>query len=72
MDNNSKSLLMSEFRWFESHESPLRTALCKELGEYKLGTVITCHCGNKSVCEISSLVDIPRSTVLGVIAKWKH
>lgn len=41
-----------------------------ELSEFKHGTVVGCHFCNKSVCEISSLLDIPRSTVSGIIGKW--
>ena len=34
--------------------------------------MIGCHLGNKSSCEISSLLNIPQSTVSGIITKWKR
>ncbi|CAI9561486.1 unnamed protein product [Staurois parvus] len=43
-----------------------------ELSEFKSGTVIGCHLCNKSIREISLLLNIPRSTVRGVITKWKQ
>lgn len=49
-----------------------RMGRSKELTEFERGTVIGCHRCNKSVREISSLLDIPRSTVSGIIAKWKR
>ncbi|CAI9539319.1 unnamed protein product [Staurois parvus] len=44
----------------------------QELTEFKRGTVIGCHLCNRSICEISLLLNIPRSTVSGVITKWKE
>ncbi|CAI9546450.1 unnamed protein product [Staurois parvus] len=44
----------------------------QELSEFKRGTVIGCHLCNKSICEISLLLNIPRSTVSGIIRKWKQ
>ena len=44
----------------------------KELSELERGAVIRCHHCNKSACEVSSLLDVPRSTVSGVIEKWKR
>ncbi|CAI9604463.1 unnamed protein product [Staurois parvus] len=41
----------------------------QELSEYKHGTVIGCHLCNKSIREISLLLNIPRSTVSGIITK---
>ncbi|CAI9569156.1 unnamed protein product, partial [Staurois parvus] len=35
-------------------------------------TVIGCHLCNKSIHEISLLLKIPRSTVSGIITKWKQ
>ncbi|CAI9553564.1 unnamed protein product [Staurois parvus] len=35
----------------------------QELSEFNRGTVIGCHLCNKSICEISWLLNIPRSTV---------
>ncbi|CAI9572065.1 unnamed protein product [Staurois parvus] len=43
----------------------------QELSEFKCGTVIGCHLCNKSICEISWLLNIPRSTV-SRITKWKQ
>ncbi|CAI9589079.1 unnamed protein product, partial [Staurois parvus] len=44
----------------------------QELSEFKRGTVIGCHLCNKSISEISLLLNIPRSTVGGIITKWKQ
>ncbi|CAI9541732.1 unnamed protein product [Staurois parvus] len=44
----------------------------KELSEFKRGTMIGCHLCNKSICDISLLLIIPRSTVSGIITKWKQ
>ncbi|CAI9615713.1 unnamed protein product [Staurois parvus] len=48
-----------------------RMGRSQELSEFKCGTVIGCHLCNKSIREISLLLNIPRSTVSGIIAKWK-
>ena len=45
--------------------------LTEELSDCKRGTVIGCHLSNKSVCEMSALPELPRSTVGAVIVKWK-
>ncbi|CAI9615168.1 unnamed protein product [Staurois parvus] len=44
----------------------------QELSEFTRGTVIGCHLCNKSTCEISLLLNIPWSTVSGIITKWKQ
>ncbi|CAI9593531.1 unnamed protein product [Staurois parvus] len=44
----------------------------QELSEFKHGTVIGCHLCNKFIREISLLVNIPWSTVSGIITKWKQ
>ncbi|CAI9540759.1 unnamed protein product [Staurois parvus] len=44
----------------------------QELGEVKLGTVIGCHLCNKSISEISLLINIPRSNVSGIMTKLKQ
>ncbi|CAI9622554.1 unnamed protein product [Staurois parvus] len=44
----------------------------QNLSEFKRGTVIGCHLCNKSICEISLLLNIPRSTVSGIVIKWKQ
>ncbi|CAI9534246.1 unnamed protein product, partial [Staurois parvus] len=44
----------------------------QELCEFKRGTVIGCHLCNKSIREISLLLNIPRSTVSGIITKKKQ
>ncbi|CAI9617492.1 unnamed protein product [Staurois parvus] len=49
-----------------------RMGRCQELSEFERGTVIGCHLCNKSICEISLLLNIPRSTVNGIITKWKQ
>lgn len=43
-----------------------------ELSEFKRGTVIGCRLCNESICQISSLLSIPRSTVCGIMTKWKQ
>ncbi|CAI9582631.1 unnamed protein product, partial [Staurois parvus] len=49
-----------------------RMGRSQELSEFKLGTVIGCHLCNKSIREISLLLNIPQSTVGGIITKWKQ
>ncbi|CAI9572096.1 unnamed protein product [Staurois parvus] len=49
-----------------------RMGCFQELSEFKCGNVIGCHLCNKSICEISLLLNIPRSTVSGIITKWKQ
>ncbi|CAI9578119.1 unnamed protein product [Staurois parvus] len=44
----------------------------QELCKFKCGTVIGCHLCNKFICEISLLLNIPRSIVSGIITKWKQ
>ncbi|CAI9535994.1 unnamed protein product [Staurois parvus] len=43
----------------------------QELSDSKRGPVIGCHLCNKSIHDISLLLNIPRSTVSGIITKWK-
>ncbi|CAI9617529.1 unnamed protein product [Staurois parvus] len=49
-----------------------RTGLSQELSESKHGTMIGCHLCNESIHEISLLLNIPHSTVSGIITKWKQ
>ncbi|CAI9549417.1 unnamed protein product [Staurois parvus] len=49
-----------------------RMGRTQELSEFKRGTVIGYHLCNKSICDISWLLNIPRSTVSGIITKWKQ
>ncbi|CAI9568389.1 unnamed protein product, partial [Staurois parvus] len=49
-----------------------RMGRSQELSEFQHGTVIGCHLCNKSICEISFLLNIPQSTVSGLIRKWKQ
>ncbi|CAI9595472.1 unnamed protein product [Staurois parvus] len=49
-----------------------RMGRSQELSELKRGTVIGCYLCNKSIHEISLLLNIPRSTVSGIITKWKQ
>ncbi|CAI9568690.1 unnamed protein product [Staurois parvus] len=49
-----------------------RMGRSKELSEFKRGIMIGCHLCNKSICEISLLLNIPWSTVSGIITKWKQ
>ncbi|CAI9589018.1 unnamed protein product [Staurois parvus] len=44
----------------------------QELSEAKCSTSIGCHLCNKSICESSFLLNIPRSTVCVIITKWKQ
>ncbi|CAI9575485.1 unnamed protein product [Staurois parvus] len=45
----------------------------QELSEFKRGTVIDCHLCNKSIHEISLLLNIPQSTVsMCYMTKWKQ
>ncbi|CAI9542031.1 unnamed protein product, partial [Staurois parvus] len=49
-----------------------RMGRSQELSEFKRGPVIGCHLCNKSIRDISWLLHIPRSTVSGIITKWKQ
>ncbi|CAI9611886.1 unnamed protein product [Staurois parvus] len=44
----------------------------QELSEFKRGPVIGCHLCNKSVREMSLLLNISQSTVNGIMTKWKQ
>ncbi|CAI9562812.1 unnamed protein product [Staurois parvus] len=44
----------------------------QERNDFKHGTVIGCHLCNKSIREITLLLNIPRSTVSSIITKWKQ
>ena len=44
----------------------------EELSDFQHGIVIGCHLSNKSVRQISALLELPRSTVSAVIVKWKR
>ncbi|CAI9615799.1 unnamed protein product [Staurois parvus] len=44
----------------------------QELSEFKRGTVIGRHLCNKSICEMSLPLNIPQSTVSGIITEWKQ
>ncbi|CAI9585276.1 unnamed protein product [Staurois parvus] len=46
-----------------------RMGRSQELSEFRCGTVIGCHLCNKSIYEISLLLNIPRSTVSDIITK---
>ncbi|CAI9569642.1 unnamed protein product [Staurois parvus] len=48
-----------------------RMGRSQELNKFKCGTVIGCHLCNKSIHEISLFLNIPQSTVSGIITKWK-
>ncbi|CAI9564991.1 unnamed protein product [Staurois parvus] len=49
-----------------------RMGRSQELSEFKRGTVIGCYLCNKSIREISLLLNIPRSTVSDIITKWRQ
>ncbi|CAI9545849.1 unnamed protein product [Staurois parvus] len=44
----------------------------QELSGFKRGSVIGCHLCNKSIRETSLLLNIPQSTVSGIITKWNQ
>ncbi|CAI9548731.1 unnamed protein product [Staurois parvus] len=46
-----------------------RMGRSQELSEFKCGTVIGCHLCNKSIHEISLLLNIPWSTISGITTK---
>ena len=46
-----------------------RMGRSQELSGFHRGTVIGCHLCNMSTCEISTLLNIPQSTVSGIITK---
>ena len=48
-----------------------RMGRSQELSEFQRGTVIGCHLSNKSSGDISSLLNIPQSTVSWIIRTWK-
>ncbi|CAI9568672.1 unnamed protein product [Staurois parvus] len=49
-----------------------RMGRSQELSDSKRGPVIGGHLCNKSIRDISWLLNIPRSTVSGIITKWKQ
>ncbi|CAI9575580.1 unnamed protein product, partial [Staurois parvus] len=49
-----------------------RMGCSQELSEFKRGTMTGCHLSNKSIREISLLLNIPWSTVSGIITNWKQ
>ncbi|CAI9578858.1 unnamed protein product, partial [Staurois parvus] len=49
-----------------------RMGCSQELSEFNRSTVIGCHLCNKSIHDILLLLKIPRSTVRGIITKWKQ
>ncbi|CAI9575904.1 unnamed protein product [Staurois parvus] len=49
-----------------------RMGRSQELSDSKRGTVIGCHLCNKCIRDISLLLNIPRSTISGIITKWKQ
>ncbi|CAI9576890.1 unnamed protein product, partial [Staurois parvus] len=49
-----------------------RMGCSQELSAFKRGTVTGCHLCNKSIREISLLLNVPQSNVSGIITKWKQ
>ncbi|CAI9532174.1 unnamed protein product [Staurois parvus] len=49
-----------------------RMGRSQKLSEFKCVTMIGCHLCNKSIHEISLLLNIPRSSVNGIITKWEQ
>jgi transposase len=52
--------------------SPWTNIGTEDLSHFQRGTVIGYHLSNKSVRQISVLLELPQSTVTAVIVKWKH
>ncbi|CAI9611110.1 unnamed protein product, partial [Staurois parvus] len=54
------------------------TNICERMGcsheliEFKIGSMIGCHLCNKSICEISMLLNVSQSTVSAIVTKWKQ
>ena len=49
-----------------------RMGCTEELSDFESDTVIGCYLSNKSVRQISALLEMPQSTVSAVIVKWKR
>ncbi|CAI9576054.1 unnamed protein product [Staurois parvus] len=49
-----------------------RMGCSHELSEFKRAAMIGCCLCNKSIHETSLVLNIPRSTVSGIITKWKQ
>ncbi|CAI9557945.1 unnamed protein product [Staurois parvus] len=49
-----------------------RMGRSQELSQFKRGTMIDWHLCNKSIRDISLLLNIPGSIVSGIITKWKQ
>ncbi|XP_076314973.1 uncharacterized protein LOC143227405 [Tachypleus tridentatus] len=43
----------------------------EKLSDFQFSTVIGCHLSNKSLRQISALIELPQSTVSDTIVKWK-
>ncbi|CAI9550252.1 unnamed protein product [Staurois parvus] len=50
----------------------VRMGRSQELSEFKRGTVIGCRLCNKSIRDISLLLNIPQTAVSGIITMWKQ
>ena len=48
-----------------------QNVLTEELSEYQHSPVIGCHLSNKSVLQMSALLELPQATVSAVIGKGK-
>ncbi|CAI9596697.1 unnamed protein product [Staurois parvus] len=48
-----------------------RMGRSQQLSEFKCGAMIGCHLCNKSIRDIL-LLNIPQSTVSGIVRKWKQ
>ncbi|CAI9585086.1 unnamed protein product [Staurois parvus] len=48
------------------------TNICERMVALSNSSMIGCHLCNKSIHEISLLLNIPWSTVSGIITKWKQ
>jgi hypothetical protein len=47
-------------------------AFIDELSDIQFGIIIGCHLSNKSVCQISALLELPWLNVSAVIVNWKR
>lgn len=44
----------------------------EQLSEFLRGKIVGCHMCNKSIREISTMLNLPRSTVISVLLRWKR
>lgn len=44
----------------------------EQFSDFLRGTIVGCHMCNKSSREISTMLNLPRSTVISVLLRWKR